>query len=128
MAMSKMKAWLLVVCMVGFVAGASAQSDSAKAKAPSKQQLSLPVAGNCGQCKARIETALDVPGISRAAWSAETKMLQVTYKPQRISEAEIAKLVATAGHDTPKAKASLSAYNKLPDCCRYREPSSTKSH
>ena len=36
----------------------------------------LKVSGNCDLCKARIEKAAKVDGVSNAEWNAKTKMLQ----------------------------------------------------
>ena len=77
------------------------------------------VAGNCGMCENRIETALDVKGVKSADWNVETKMVSVKYNPEKITEQELMKLVAAAGHDTEKAKADNVVYNNLHGCCQY---------
>lgn len=90
---------------------------------PSK--ATFKVSGNCGQCKERIETALDQKGIKSAEWNIDTKDLDVVYVPEKITLEQIHHLVALSGHDTDKEKASDEAYKKLPDCCLYREHPNT---
>jgi periplasmic mercuric ion binding protein len=81
----------------------------------------IKVYGNCGMCKARIETALDQPGIKLASWDSKTKNLEVVYNAKKISEDKIHELIASVGHDTDKAKAKNDVYGKLPFCCLYRD-------
>jgi mercuric ion binding protein len=78
------------------------------------------VYGNCEMCKNRIETALlKNKNIKKATWDVKTKMLTVVYDPHMISLDAIHKIVADAGHDTDKVRASDATYNKLPGCCKY---------
>ena len=78
------------------------------------------VYGNCEMCKKRIETALlKNQNIKKATWDVKTKMLTVVYDPHMVSLDAIHKIVADAGHDTDKVRASDAAYNKLPGCCKY---------
>jgi copper chaperone CopZ len=81
----------------------------------------IKVYGNCGMCKARIETALDHKGIKQAKWDPKTKNLNVVYVPTKITKQEICDLVAAVGHDTDKSKAKDEVYAKLPFCCLYRD-------
>lgn len=81
----------------------------------------LKVFGNCGMCKLRIETALDVNGIKSASWDTKTKMLDVVYNKSKISEQKIHEIIAAAGHDTEKVKAKDNVYSDLPFCCLYRD-------
>lgn len=79
----------------------------------------IKVAGNCGMCKKKIETALKVNGINTADWNKTTKVLTVSYDSTKISNDQIQQKVAAAGYDTPKFKAPKEAYEKLDDCCQY---------
>jgi hypothetical protein len=72
-------------------------------------------------CKKRIESALDRSGIKFASWDTKTKNLEVVYNNKKISELQIHELVAAAGHDTEKVKATDEVYAKLPFCCLYRD-------
>ena len=81
----------------------------------------IKVYGNCGMCKARIETALDTKGVKQAKWDPTTKNLNVVYVPSKITEQQICDIVASVGHDTDKSKAKDDVYAKLPFCCLYRD-------
>jgi periplasmic mercuric ion binding protein len=77
------------------------------------------VNGNCDQCKARIEKAAKVGGVSKAEWNTESKILTLTYDPAKVKSEDVQKKIAAAGHDTEKVKATDVAYSKLPECCQY---------
>jgi copper chaperone CopZ len=112
----------LLVCLFAITATANAQSDTTKEAAkPTFVTSVIEVSGNCGQCKERIETAVDVAGVRKAVWSPKTGKLTITYKPEKISLEKIEKLIAAAGHDTKTAKADAKTYDGLPGCCQYRE-------
>ena len=78
------------------------------------------VYGNCDQCKARIEKAAKVDGVSKAEWNKDTKVLTLVYDPTQVKSDDVLKNIAAAGHDTEKFKADNKAYDKLPGCCKYR--------
>ena len=88
------------------------------ASAQSKTE-SFKVYGNCGMCKSRIEKAAKAVGVAEASWSADTKMLSVTYDSSKVTNEEIQKKIASVGHDTEAMKAEDSVYEKLPGCCLY---------
>ena len=78
------------------------------------------VAGNCGMCETRIEKAAEsVDGVSAADWDKETKMIEVSYNPEKSDVNKIQQAIAKAGHDTNLHKASNEVYDKLPGCCKY---------
>lgn len=90
-------------------------------------ETSFWVAANCEHCKDRIETAVDVKGVKFAEFDVETKQLKIAYKTDVININQIHQLLAAAGHDTKKVKATDAAYNKITkDCCKYRDPASCK--
>ena len=78
------------------------------------------VSGNCELCKARIEKAAKVEGVTKAVWSDKTKLLTLVYNPSKVTGDDIQKKIAAVGHDTPKYKATDKAYNSFPGCCKYR--------
>ncbi len=81
----------------------------------------IAVAGRCGHCQKRIEGALkEIEGIHAARWDRQTKLLVVTYEPERISRRQIQERIAAVGHDTEEVTAPEDAYERLPKCCRYR--------
>jgi len=79
------------------------------------------VSGNCEQCKNRIENAADIKGVKRTDWNADTKILKVIYRADKVSENQIKEAIAKAGHDVESFIADEATYNKLPGCCRYRD-------
>ncbi|MDR3652773.1 MAG: cation transporter [Paludibacter sp.] len=78
------------------------------------------VSGNCESCKARIEKAAKVDGVSKAVWNEKTKMLTLVYNPSKVRSVDIQKRIADVGHDTPLFRAEAKTYNALPSCCKYR--------
>ncbi|HCE58649.1 MAG TPA: ATPase [Prolixibacteraceae bacterium] len=87
----------------------------------------IEVKGNCGMCETRIEKAVKaVDGVSKADWSKETKVLEVTFDDAKTSTYKIEMAVAKAGHDTQHHKAADDVYNKLPGCCKYERAEQKK--
>ncbi len=80
----------------------------------------IKVSGKCESCKARIEKAAKVDGVTKADWNVKTKLLTLVYNPAKVKSDDIQKKIAAAGHDTPKYKATAKAYASLPGCCKYR--------
>jgi mercuric ion binding protein len=80
---------------------------------------SVPVSGNCGMCKAKIEKAAKDAGASSAVWSEKTKTLIIKYNSSTTNTAKIEQSVADAGYDTRDVKATNEAYHKLSACCQY---------
>lgn len=83
--------------------------------------VSFAVEANCGDCKNRIESALDKKGVYKAIFDLSSKTLTVTYDPRKLEEIQLHNMVAMVGHDTEKVKASNVVYESLPDCCKYRQ-------
>ena len=78
------------------------------------------VAGNCSMCETRIENAAkSVDGVSSADWDLETKMIEVSFNPEKTDIHQVHMAIAKAGHDTEMHKASDEAYDQLPGCCKY---------
>lgn len=76
------------------------------------------VEGQCGECKERIEKALDLPGISFATWDVDSKVLTVRFNDSKYTENEIHTIISELGYATSTLKANKEAENKLPKCCR----------
>ncbi len=79
----------------------------------------IKVWGNCNMCKARIEKAAKVEGVSKSKWDKETKILKLVYDPSKANSDDIQKKIAAVGHDTEKFTADDNAYKSLPACCHY---------
>ncbi|MFA6058382.1 MAG: heavy-metal-associated domain-containing protein [Taibaiella sp.] len=81
----------------------------------------IKVSGTCSQCEKRIEDAAYIGGVKRAEWDKTSKELTVTYRPSKTSLKKIEESIAKAGHDAGDTKAADNDYNKLPECCAYRQ-------
>lgn len=93
----------------------------AVANPPKKTTISFKVHGVCGDCKERIETALDRKGIYKAVYNFKTQMVTITYKTGTFKEEQFHNMVAMVGHDTELVKADNVVYSNLPECCKYRD-------
>ncbi|USD24812.1 heavy-metal-associated domain-containing protein [Flagellimonas marinaquae] len=83
------------------------------------------VKGNCGMCKARIEKAsIKLKGVKYASWDVESKELSVIYNEAKCSLSNIKEAISKVGHDTDEFTADDKVYEKLPACCKYRDPNS----
>lgn len=83
------------------------------------QTESFKVAGKCEMCKNVIETTANMKGVTEAEWDVKTKMLKLTFNPEKISSSDVLKRIAYAGYDNEEFLAPDEAYAKLPDCCKY---------
>lgn len=116
---------LTIALMIGSFAAVSVQAQEATttkktAVDQTAETAIFEVKGKCGMCKNRIEkAALGLEGVKLANWNLERKVLAVKYDPSKVTEADIQKQVASAGHDTEKVKAADEVYNNLPGCCKY---------
>ena len=88
--------------------------------------VTFKVAGNCEQCKNRIENACDLKGVKLAEWDTKTQLLKVTYRTDKATEEQIKQAVLSSGHDIENLKAPDAAYQKLPDCCKFRDKKCAK--
>lgn len=109
---------LVKITIIAVLAFVFTSNNSAFAANPKTETLK--VSGNCDMCKARIEKAAKIDGVTEAEWSQKTKVLTATFDPSKTSIDAIGKKIAEAGHDNDKAKATDVAYDKLPSCCQYR--------
>ena len=79
----------------------------------------IPVSGNCGMCKSKIEKAAKSTGVEDAKWDSDTKVITVKYNSSTTNAAKIQQAIAAVGYDTRDVKASNEAYDKLHGCCKY---------
>ena len=117
--MKTLKYLLVAITAITLSATASAQMTDHSAMSAPKTE-SIKVAGNCESCKARIEKAAKVEGVTKADWNVKTKLLTLVYDPSKVRSADIQKRIADVGHDTPLFRAEAKTYNALPSCCKYR--------
>ena len=86
----------------------------------------IKVAGECGMCKKKIETAAKGAGATSAAWDSDSKILTVKYAANKTNTAKIEQAVAAVGYDTPNYKATEEAYSKLDECCKYERAAASE--
>lgn len=87
----------------------------------------IPVWGNCGMCKGKIEKAALAAGASKAKWDAKAKEIKLTYDASKTSSEKIQQAIAEAGYDTRDVAAPQSAYDNLHGCCKYDRKDASKS-
>jgi periplasmic mercuric ion binding protein len=116
--MKTIKYIVIAVLAVVFSATSFAQM-SDHSKMGNTKTEKFKVWGNCGSCKARIEKAAKIEGVSKVDWNKDTKVLTLAYDPSIIKSDDVQKKIAAVGHDTEKFKADENAYNGLPGCCQY---------
>jgi mercuric ion binding protein len=105
---------LMIIMLVGLSITASAK----------KVTTTFWVEAQCGDCKERIENALDVKGISFAELNLETKEVTVRFNDSKISEEEIHQIISKIGYNTKQVKADMEAQKALPGCCQPKVKSS----
>jgi copper chaperone CopZ len=106
---------IIIVALLAIALGSNSYAQTSTSKTET-----IKVSGNCEMCKARIEKAAKLDGVSKAEWNKKDKTLTATFDPAKTNIDEIAKKVALSGHDTEKVKATDAVYDKLPGCCKYR--------
>lgn len=82
-------------------------------------EKSFKVWGNCDKCKAQIEKAGDLPGVSSIHWSEETNQLGFKIDTTVTTPDAVLNAVAEAGYDNERYTANAEAYDHLPKCCHY---------
>jgi|SRR5690606_4812004 len=101
---------------------------STAALAQKAKTETIPVSGNCGMCKSKIEKAAKTAGVSEANWDSETKTLTVKYNNSTTNAAKIQQAIAAVGYDTRDVRATDEAYDKLHGCCKYERTNNTQAH
>lgn len=89
-----------------------------------EQTITFKVSGNCGACKKRIVKAAEsVPGVEDASWDKKTKVFKAEFEDTKTTPEAIKNAILAAGYDVEGQSADQDAYNKLPDCCKYKDVS-----
>ena len=86
-------------------------------------------------CENRIEKSLlKLKGVWTVEWDVKTEETLVVYFPKKISEKEVNQAISNVGHDQicdcteKKILAPDKIYEKLHNCCKYRNEEIRKSH
>lgn len=106
-----------------------AQTAPAKAKGAATQQVQLKTSAVCDMCKTRLEKAMAYEkGVQAAVLDVPTKMLTVTYRPDKTSPEVLRTAVQRTGYDADDKTAEARAYDRLPECCKKTNATHTDSH
>jgi periplasmic mercuric ion binding protein len=83
------------------------------------EKVVIKTSAECGDCKERIESKLNyTKGIAFAELDYETKELTIKFKSDKITLAEVKKIVSELGYDADEVKANEEEQKKLPACCQ----------
>jgi mercuric ion binding protein len=108
---------LYTTCALFFIVGVHGQDKNKNA--------SFKVQGNCSMCESRIEkAAIRTKGVKFASWNATTKNFELIFNENICTIDDVKKAIVKAGHDVDSLSADTKVYDKLPACCKYRDPKS----
>ncbi|WP_340066376.1 heavy-metal-associated domain-containing protein [Ascidiimonas aurantiaca] len=96
-----------------------AVKQSEETKTAAITETAFGVRGNCTMCKATIEKAASLEGVSSAVWDVDKKRIEVVFDNNLVSVAAIHEAIASSGYDTEEYTGNEDAYNELPECCKY---------
>ncbi len=83
------------------------------------EEVKIKTSAVCGMCKATIEKGMAYEkGVEKATLDVDSKILTVTYNPQKTSVDKLKKAVNELGYDADDAPATPRAYDRLDACCK----------
>lgn len=83
------------------------------------EEVTIKTSSECSKCKERIEEKLNyTKGVTYVNLEVSTKLLNVKYKPEKITLEKIKEIISNLGYDADDVKANLESQNKLPKCCK----------
>jgi copper chaperone CopZ len=89
------------------------------------QTVVIMTSSECGDCKERIEGALNyTKGVVFAELDVATKQVTVKFATKKITLQQVKEAIAAIGYDADDVKAVPTAQKKLPTCC---QPSGMKN-
>ena len=110
-----MKNTIIVILVAFFTISAVAQDAKSKNK-----KVVFKVVGNCEMCEKRIEkAAFSVKGVKSAEWHVDCQDIHLLIDETKCSKEDVAKAIASVGHDTEFVKAEDAVFEKLHGCCLY---------
>ena len=81
--------------------------------------ITIQTSAQCGDCKERIESALNqTKGVIYAELNLETKVVEVKFKESKTSKEALKGVIVSIGYDADDRKANLEAQKALPLCCQ----------
>ena len=100
---------MLFVSSVGFSQKTAAKTET----------VVIQTSAECGECKERIEGALNyTKGVKFAELDLNSRKLTVKYKTDVISLEELKKQISALGYRADEVPADSVALEKLPACCK----------
>ena len=109
--------------LLAFMLFTGLQSNALAQKSNKIKIVNMKVAGVCSMCQKRIEKAAFIKGVKSVHWNKDNQVLIVIFNTMKTSADQISSSVATSGHNTEYHEADQQAYERLPDCCRYKDES-----
>ena len=83
------------------------------------QTVVILTSSECGDCKERIEGALNyTKGVVFAELDVATKQVTVKFATKKISLQQVKEAISAIGYDADEVKAVPAAQKKLPKCCQ----------
>ena len=83
------------------------------------EEVTIKTSSECNMCKERIEEKLNyTKGVTFVNLEVSTKLLNVKFKPEKITLVKIKEIISNLGYDADEIKANLESQNKLPKCCK----------
>lgn len=96
-----------------------AHAQNQPAKKGGTEQVQLKTSSVCDMCKARLEKAMAYEkGVQTAQLDVPSKVLTVTYRPDKTSPEALRSAVQRTGYDADMQTADARAYDRLPECCK----------
>jgi periplasmic mercuric ion binding protein len=90
-----------------------------KAQESKFTELKIKTSAVCETCKETIEKALAFEkGVKKSTLDVASKIVTVTYNPEKTTPEKIREAIANAGYDADDVKANPKVFKKLPDCCK----------
>jgi len=110
---------LLLALPVFFTAQAVQAQAKVKSSGPTTELFQMKTSAVCDMCKARLEKALAYEkGVQEAHLDVPSKVLTVSYRPDKTSPTALRTAVQRTGYDADGQPAEARAYDRLPDCCK----------
>ncbi|OUJ72437.1 heavy-metal-associated domain-containing protein [Hymenobacter crusticola] len=127
--MKTISSFLLAATMFFTVSAAQAQ-EVAKTKAKGgAEQVQFKTSAVCDMCKARLEKSMAYEkGVQAANLDVQSKLLTVTYRPDKTTPEALRTAVQRTGYDADGQTADARAYDRLPDCCKKNNSTHSDKH
>lgn len=94
-------------------------TNTAKAQDATTAELKIKTSATCSMCKTTIEKYMAFEkGVKKSSLDVDSKILTVTYNPQKTTPEKLRIAVTKSGYDADDLKADPKAYKKLDDCCK----------